>query len=52
MYAIIRGQVYIGETKRMLKFRLADHRGYVTDKDRTNASGLHFNLPVESLAYL
>jgi hypothetical protein len=24
-------EVYIGETKRMLKYRLADHRGYITN---------------------
>ena len=35
-------QVYIGETKCMLKFRLADHRGYVVNKDTTTATGQHF----------
>lgn len=45
-------KVYIGETKRMLKFRLADHRGYVTNKVTHKATGAHFNLPGHSLADL
>ena len=45
-------QVYLGETKRMLKFRLADHRGYVVNQDTTTATGRHFNLPGHSLADL
>ena len=44
--------VYIGETKRMLKFRLADHRGYVTNKDTSKATGYHFNLPGHTRADL
>ena len=57
MYAIICkkescGNVYIGETKRLLKFRLADHRGYVVNQDTTYATGLHFNLPGHTLADL
>ena len=36
----------------MLKFRLSDHRGYINNKDRTQATGLHFNLPGHSLADL
>ena len=32
-------QVYIGETKRMLRFRLADHCGYITNGDVTQATG-------------
>ena len=43
-------QVYIGETKRMLRFRLADHRGYITNGDLTQATGAHFNMPGHSLA--
>ena len=43
-------QVYIGETKRMLRFRLADHRGYITNGDVTQATGAHFNMPGHSLA--
>ena len=34
---------YVGETKRILKFRLADHRGYVNNLDETQATGKHFN---------
>ena len=42
-------KVYIGETNRMLKFRLDDHRGYVNNcVDR--ATGSHFNQPGHSLA--
>ena len=45
-------QVYIDETKRMLKFRLADHRGYVSNGDISKSTGAHFNLPGHSLADL
>ena len=31
--------IYLGETKRLLKFCLADHRGYVVNKDTTTATG-------------
>ena len=43
-------QVYIGETKRILKFRLNDHWGYVNHID--NATGSHFNQAGHSLADL
>ena len=43
---------YVGETKRILKFRLADHRGYVNNKDETTATGQHFNSPGHSLSDL
>ena len=43
---------YIGETKRILKFRLADHRGYVSNMDEKTATGEHFNLPGHSLSDL
>ena len=43
-------EVYIGETKRMLKYRLADHRGYITNGVVSQATGAHFNLPGHSLA--
>ena len=42
--------VYLGETKRLMKFRLSDHRGYVLNKDTSTATGLHYNLPGHSLA--
>ena len=45
-------QAYIGETKRMLKSRLAQHRGYILNKDSSQATGHHFNLPGHSLADL
>ena len=41
---------YIGETKRMLKFRLADHCGYVRSENSDKATGTHFNLPGHSIA--
>ena len=43
---------YIGETKRILKFRLADHRGYITNQDLSTPTGQHFNTPGHSLADL
>ena len=43
-------KVYIGETKRMLKYRLAYHRGYITNGVISQARGAHFNLPGHSLA--
>jgi hypothetical protein len=45
-------QVYLGESMRLLKFRLADHRGYVVNKDITKATGHHFNLPGHSVTDL
>ena len=43
-------QKYIGETKRMLKYRFADHRGYVSNCDTNTATGAHFNSPGHSQA--
>ena len=43
---------YIGETKRILKFRLADHRGYINNQDESKATGEHFNSPGHSLSDL
>ena len=43
-------EAYIGETKQMLKSRLAQHRGYV--QNNMEATGQHFNLPGHSLADL
>ena len=45
-------EVYIGETKRQLKFCLSDHRGYIVNKNTNTATGHHFNLPGHSLADL
>ena len=44
-------QIYLGETKRTLKSRLAEHRGYVANND-TTATGQHFNSPGHSIADL
>ena len=52
VYAIICNLVYIWETKRMLKYRLAEHRGYVTNGVTSQATGEHFNMPGHSLADL
>ena len=41
---------YIGETRRILKFRLAEHRGYVTTEDLSKATGEHFNAPGHSVS--
>ena len=41
---------YIGETKRVMKFRFAEHRGYVTNQILSTPTGEHFNLPGHSLA--
>ena len=43
---------YIGETKRSLKHRLADHHGYIVKKHVDKATGAHYNLPGHSLANL
>ena len=43
---------YVGETKRILKFRLADHRVYINNHDYTTATGDDFNSPGHSLADL
>ena len=36
--------------KILLKFGLADHMGYVVNKDTTTATGHHFNLPGHNMA--
>ena len=36
----------------ILKFRLADHRGYINNQVVSKATGAHFNLPGHSLAHL
>ena len=43
-------EVYIGETKIILKFRIDDHRGYVVNKHLQHAKGLHFKQPGHCLA--
>ena len=43
-------QKYIGETKRTLWSRFADHRGYVQNKQMDKATGAHFNQPGHDLA--
>ena len=41
---------YVGETKRILKLFLAEHRGYVNNHDYTTATEEHFNSPGHSLS--
>ena len=36
---------YIGESERSLQERFSDHKGYVTNRQVTKATGQHFNLP-------
>ena len=43
---------YIGQTKIIVKFRMAEHRGYITNQVINRATGSHFNLPGHSLADL
>ena len=43
---------YIGETKKLFKFRLAQHKGYITNKKLNTATGAHFNLPGHSVSDL
>ena len=43
---------YIGESKRPLRYRLADHRGYILNKNQNKATGAHFSLPGHSLSDL
>jgi hypothetical protein len=40
---------YIGESKRTIKYCIADHHGYVVNKHVDKATGAHFNLPGHSL---
>ena len=44
------GKNYIGESGRLLKNRLSDHRGYITNQVLNVSTGDHFNLPGHSLA--
>ena len=43
---------YIGETGRPLKYRIADHRGYVNNFKVNYITGAHFNKPGHSLSNL
>ena len=36
-------QQYVGETEKSLKHRFSEHKGYVTNKMYTKATGLHLN---------
>ena len=41
-------QKYIGETERTLKERISEHLGYIRNKNITQITGYHFNLPGHS----
>ena len=41
---------YIGQTKRKLKNRIADHRGYISNQVLSTPTREHFNLPGHFLA--
>ena len=41
-------QQYIGETNRALKQRFSEHKRYADNKNLTQATGEHFNLPGHS----
>ena len=43
-------QQYIGQTKKTLGDRFANHRGYVNNKNLDKATGAHFNLPGHSVS--
>ena len=43
---------YVGETKRTIKDRLADHRGYIKNKKIETTTGEHFNTAGHSLSDL
>ena len=45
-------QRYIGESKRPIRNRIADHRGYIVNKNLDKATGAHFNLPGHSLHHM
>ena len=45
-------QRYIGHTKRKLKTRLAEHRGYIINGKGERATGSHFNSPGHSVSNL
>ena len=41
---------YIGQSGRIIKFRIADHISYISNQVLAKATGAHFNLPGHSLA--
>ena len=45
-------QRYIGQTGRLLKHRIADHKGYISNQVTSKATGAHWNLPGHSLAQM
>ena len=46
------GRRYIGESGRIMRARLAEHRGYINNQVIGITTGDHFNLPGHSLAHM
>ena len=46
------GRRYIGESGRIMRTRLAEHRGYINNQVIGLTTGDHFNLPGHSLAHM
>ena len=45
-------QQYIGETERTVKERFLEHKGYVTTRTMSKATGRHFNLPCHQKSHM
>ena len=45
-------KIYIGQIKQMLRSRVEEHRGSVSNKETDKATADHFNMPGHSLADL
>ena len=45
-------EIYIGETERPFKLRLAEHKRYIENTDLTQATGNHFNQKGHNLNYM
>ena len=45
-------QQYIGETERMLKDSLLEHKGYANTNNQTKATGIHYNQRGHSVSNL
>ena len=43
---------YIGQSGRMFRHRIAEHRGYIVNKNLSQPAGEHFNQPGHSLSDL
>ena len=41
---------YIGESERMLKHRISEHKGYINNRILSKETGLHYSLPGHNIA--